>query len=329
MAKIKYEFLDHYQAAHGVPLRSRLFADIHSVSHSAQRVAVLANLALSLPAMRWLGERFLGVTRRRVLPRLAAQTFRVWYARHRPPAGSAHRPAVVLFVDTYTDFNHPEIGVAAVQVLESAGHRVELAEHGCCGRPMISKGRLAHARVAARRVVAALAPFAERGVPIVGLEPSCLLTFRDEYRDLLPDDARAQSLAGGAVLIEEFLARLNDTGRLSLKWKPEPRRVRVHGHCYQKALTGTGALLGMLRLPGWDVSEINSGCCGMAGAFGYEAEHYALSMKIGEERLLPAVRATSADTVIAASGVSCRHQIEHGTGRAARHPIQCLAEALA
>ncbi|MBF8282669.1 MAG: FAD linked oxidase domain protein, partial [Anaerolineales bacterium] len=217
----------------------------------------------------------------------------------------------------------------AVRVLEAAGFEVLLADHGCCGRPMISKGLLDQAKAAAARTVNVLADFAERGIPVLGLEPSCLLTLRDETLDLLPDpSARAQRVADNAMLIEEFLSGLAERGELRLKWKPGPRRVLVHGHCYQKAVTGTGPLLQMLRLPGWEVSEINSGCCGMAGSFGYEAEHYRLSQTIGEERLFPAVRAAAPETLIAASGMSCRHQIEGGTGRKPKHPIELLADAL-
>jgi Fe-S oxidoreductase len=328
MAKLKYEFLAHYQAVHSVPVRSRMFAGIHGLSRVAQRLNLAANPVLALSPMRWLNEKALGISRHRRMPRFARQTFRDWHHR-RPASTRAPRSSVVLFADTYTNFNYPEIGMAAVHVLEAAGFQVLLADHGCCGRPMLSKGLLTQAKEAAARNLAALTHFAEQGLPIIGLEPSCSLSFRDEYLDLLPDDARARLVANKTVLIEEFLSSLAQQEELRLRFKPEPRQVLVHGHCYQKALTGTGALLDMLRLPGWDVSEINSGCCGMAGAFGYEAEHYALSMKIGEDRLFPSVRAANAKTEIVASGMSCRHQIEHGTGRAAKHPIQLLAEALA
>ena len=177
-------------------------------------------------------------------------------------------------------------------------------------------------------MIEALAPYAERGVPIIGLEPSCLLTLRDEYLDLLPHDPRARLVADHTLLIEEFLSLQAEQGKLNIAWKNEKKKVMVHGHCYQKALTGTDALLTLLRLPGWEVAEIDSGCCGMAGSFGYEAEHYDLSLKIGEDRLFPAVRAASLDARLAASGMSCRHQIEHGTGRIAKHPIVLLADAL-
>jgi FAD/FMN-containing dehydrogenase/Fe-S oxidoreductase len=331
MAKIKYEFLAQYQAVHGVPLRSRFFANIHGLSRLAHRFAPLLNPALRLPLVRRLNQKVLGIAPERVLPPFAAQSFRAWFERRQKGARlagpSPDRP-VVLFVDTFTNFNHPEIGQAAVRLLEAAGHRVVLADHGCCGRPMISKGLLSQARAAAQRNVATLAPFVEQAIPIVGLEPSCLLTLRDEYLDLLPDDPRARQVAGGAVMLEEFLAGQADRGELKLNWKPEPRRVLVHGHCYQKALVGTVPLLQMLRLPGWEVSEINSGCCGMAGSFGYEAEHYKVSQAMGEDRLFPAVRSAGADTLVAAAGMSCRHQIAHGAGRTPQHPVVLLAGAL-
>ncbi len=327
MAKIKYEFLAQYQAEHGVPLRARFFGNIHSLSRLVYRAAPLVNFALSLPPVRWLNEKVLGIAHQRVLPPFAGQSFQDWYRRHH--RADRRAKSVVLFNDTFTNFNHPEIGVAAVKVLEAAGYEVLLVNHGCCGRPMISKGLLDQAKATVARNVSVLADFAERGIPILGLEPSCLLTLRDEYLDLLPDDPRAQRVAGRAMLIEEFLSDLADRGELQLKWKPDARRVLVHGHCYQKALTGTKPLLQMLSLPGWEVREIDSGCCGMAGSFGYEAEHYGLSQTIGEERLFPAVRGADTQTLVAASGMSCRHQIEGGTGRAPKHPIQLLADALA
>jgi len=329
MAKIKYEFLAQYQAVHGVSLRSRFFGNIHALSRLTHRLALFVNPLLRLSLTRALNEKILGIARQRLLPPFAAQSFRDWYRAHTSRATAHASRSVVLFTDTFTDFNHPEIGRAAVRVLEAAGYEVLLADHGCCGRPMISKGLLDQARTTAERNVKALFAFVERGIPIVGLEPSCLLTLRDEYLDLLPDDPRAQPVAQQTRLIEEFLAGLAERGELNLKWKAEPQSVLVHGHCYQKALTGTEALLQMLRLPGWEVKEINSGCCGMAGSFGYEAEHYRISQAIGEERLFPAVSAASPEVSVAASGMSCRHQILHGTDRVPRHPIELLAAGLA
>ncbi|MFQ5409033.1 MAG: (Fe-S)-binding protein, partial [Anaerolineales bacterium] len=327
MAKIKAEFLAQYYAQNGVPLRARLFANINALSRLAHPLAGLANFALGLAPVRWANEKVVGISRQRRLPRFASKTFR---QIANPQSQIANPQSVVLFVDTFTDYNHPEIGVAALKLLTAAGFAVEIVpQQGCCGRPMISRGLLEQARERARANVAALAPFAKRGIPIVGLEPACLLTLRDEYLALLPGDAAAQALAQQAVMIEEFLAQEARAGDLSLAWKPEQRNVLVHGHCYQKALVGTGPLLAMLRLPGWDVAEIPSGCCGMAGSWGYEAEHYEISAAVGEDRLFPAVRGADSGTVIAAAGTSCRDQIGHFTERKAIHPVVLLAEALA
>jgi Fe-S oxidoreductase len=197
---------------------------------------------------------------------------------------------------------------------------VRLESRGCCGRASISKGRLDQARAQAAAMVARLAPEAERGVPIVGVEPSCLLTLREEFLQLLPDDPRAAAVARQARLIEELLVD-------ELPPRALERRVVFHGHCHQKALAGTEATVALLRRTGAEVAELDAGCCGMAGSFGFEAEHYELSMKIGEDRLFPAVRDAPPGTAIAATGVSCRQQIAHGTGRTARHPVQIVFDA--
>jgi Fe-S oxidoreductase len=218
-----------------------------------------------------------------------------------------------------------------VKVLAAAGFAVQLVDkRRCCGRPMISKGLLAQARQNAKHNVALLAPLAAQGIPIVGLEPSCIAALRDEYPDLLRSEA-ARLVAANSFFIEEFLTRLAGEGQLKLPFARslEPRRVLVHGHCYQKALTGTAPLLKMLRLrPNTSIEEISAGCCGMAGAFGYEKEHVAVSLACGEDRLFPAVRAAAEQTVIVAAGISCRHQITAGTGRRVVHPITLLADAL-
>ncbi|MCH8840263.1 MAG: hypothetical protein IH831_06220 [Planctomycetes bacterium] len=192
---------------------------------------------------------------------------------------------------------------------------------------MISKGLVEQARAAARDCVDRLAPFAEQGIPIVGLEPSCLLTLRDEIMSLLPDDPRTKTIAQQAYLFEEFIAKLADEGTLNLKFSEQVRHVLLHGHCHQKALVGTEPSKQTLALAGCEVEEVDSGCCGMAGSFGYEAEHYEISLAMGERRLLPAVRSASADTVIVAAGVSCRQQIKHATSRQALHPAEVLHAA--
>ncbi|HJW82675.1 MAG TPA: FAD-linked oxidase C-terminal domain-containing protein [Anaerolineae bacterium] len=330
MSRLKVEFLAHYQARHGIPLRSRLFAHVATLNRWGSRARRLVNWGYRNPLVRAVLDRTLGIDRRRAPPALAPRTFHDWFRRHPRPA-SAPRGRIVLWDDTYLTYNEPEIGQAAARVLEAAGFQVELvADRRCCGRPMISKGLLEEARANATHNVARLAPLAAEGIPIVGLEPSCIATFRDEYPSLLPTDA-AREVAANTFFIEEFITHLAQRGELNLPFSvPEKmRRVLVHGHCYQKALATTTPLLAMLRLlPNTSVDEILSGCCGLAGAFGYEREHYEISMACGEDRLFPALRAAAPETLIAAAGISCRHQIRHGTGRQAVHPIVILADAL-
>jgi FAD/FMN-containing dehydrogenase/Fe-S oxidoreductase len=325
MAKLKYEFLHHYHRAHGWPLRDRLMAHVAGLDRWAAWAPSLANRAARWRVTRWTLDRWLGLDRRRPLPPLALEPFPVWFRRHRPPA-EAPRGAVVLFHDTFTTYHAPQVGQAAVALLEAAGYRVVLVDRRCCGRPLISKGLLDEARRHAAWNVARLHPWAARGVAIVGLEPSCLLTFRDEVVDLLRSE-QARTVARQALLLEEFLLRERERG-LALAFPSGTRRALVHGHCHQKALVGTGPTLAALRWAGYEVTEVDAGCCGMAGAFGFEREHYELSVRIGERRLGPAVRATPPDHEVVAPGISCRQQIEHLTGRRARHPAEALWRAL-
>lgn len=241
---------------------------------------------------------------------------------------------MVLFADTFMRFYHPEVGQAAVAVLEGLGYRVDVPELGCCGRPMISKGLLDLARACARQTLARLAAAAPEGVPVVGCEPSCLLTFRDEIPDLVPGE-QARRVARQAVLIDEFLHRHIrqhgwpvPPGTASGSGPAAGRRVLLHGHCHQKALVGMRPAREVLQAAGCVVEEVDAGCCGMAGSFGFEREHYDLSLAIGERRLLPAVRSQPPDVEVAATGTSCRQQIAHGTGRPARHLVEVLARAL-
>ncbi|MDR7483658.1 MAG: FAD-linked oxidase C-terminal domain-containing protein [Armatimonadota bacterium] len=344
MAKLKAEFLARYHETHGVPLRARLFADIHRLSRAGAALAPLSTwLAQSAPA-RWALERLAGVDRRRPLPPFARPTFDAWWRRHagargsrRAAATAAPRPPVVLFADTFLRFSYPEVGRAAVRVLEHLGYDVRVPPVACCGRPMISKGLLDRAAAQARENVRRLVPYARAGVPIVGCEPSCLLTFRDEAPDLLPGED-AQTVARAALLLDEFLSRHVQahgwpaSGAAARTPAPvaggAPRRVLLHGHCHQKALVGLQAAVGVLRAAGCEVEVVDAGCCGMAGSFGFEREHYDLSLAIGERRLLPAVRRQPPEVAIVAMGVSCRQQIVHGTGRRATHLAEVLAAML-
>jgi FAD/FMN-containing dehydrogenase/Fe-S oxidoreductase len=324
MAKLKYEFLHHYYQANGLPLRNKLFGRIERLNRAAAHLPALANWLTNLGPTRRLLERVAGIDRRRPLPPVASQTFTAWF-RQRPPGGAGNRGEVVLFHDTFVTYNTPEIGRAAVELLEGAGYRVVLVDKKCCGRPLISKGMLAEAREHAVWNVARLAPYAARGVSIVGLEPSCLLTLRDESVDLLRTD-EAYAVARQSVLLEEFLLRERERG-LTLAFGAAGRRALLHGHCHQKALVGTVPTVAVLRWAGFEVSEVDSGCCGMAGSFGFEREHYDISVALGNRRLAPAVKA-AADAEIVAPGISCRQQIEHLTGRRARHPAEVLRSAV-
>jgi FAD/FMN-containing dehydrogenase/Fe-S oxidoreductase len=332
MAKIKFEFLAHYYEHHPVSLRTRLFADIARWSRlGSGPLAPLANWSLNNGLVRWGLERFMGITRRRKLPEFARQPFTQWFKARRNGQrdGSQGGKKVVLFNDTFNTYNYPEVAISATEVLEAVGFEVILPGHKCCGRPMVSKGLVDKARNAAQDTVEHLAPFAQQGIPIVGLEPSCLLTMRDEYAALLPDDPRVSVVADHCYTFEEFFAQLAKEGDLPLEFEQQGVKLLLHGHCHQKSLVGTTPSQRTLSLiPDAQVNEIDSGCCGMAGAFGYEAEHYEISMAMGERRLLPAVREQDEETLIVAAGVSCRQQIQHGTGREALHPAQALRRAL-
>jgi FAD/FMN-containing dehydrogenase/Fe-S oxidoreductase len=335
MAKIKFEFLAHYYERHGVPLRAKLFGDIAFWSRlSSGLTAPLANWSLQNGLVRWSLEKFAGISRQRQLPQFAATPFTRWFKQRQKVRNSQPQTKnpkkAVLFNDTFSTYNYPHIAIAATEFLEAAGFEVILPGHNCCGRPMISKGLVNQARRAAQETVERLVPLAQQGLPIVGLEPSCLLSMRDEYYYLLPQ-ARSQVklVAEHCYTFEEFIARLADEGQLNLSFTGEAREVLLHGHCHQKALVGTGPSKRVLSLPSaYRVTEVNSSCCGMAGSFGYEAEHYHISMAMAEQRLLPAVRKQSQETIIAAAGVSCRQQIKHGTGRQALHPAEILRDAL-
>jgi len=325
MAKLKYEFLAHYNEENGTPLRSRMFARIHSFGKMASLWPGLANTVMGRPIVRKLLDRYLGIDARRKLPPIATQTFEGWFKKRNRPAPAVSTGKVVLFHDTFIDFNYPEIGRATTTLLEAAGYEVALANRQCCGRPMISKGLPEEARANASFNVSQLSSFVERGYSIVGCEPSCILTFRDEYPDLLKGSA-VQSVAASSFLLEEFIVREKKEGRWRLDLKKQPQKALIHGHCHEKALIGSRFLKETMALA-YDVEEIDSGCCGMAGSFGFEKEHYDISMAIGQRRLFPAVK-QQPNTVVVAPGVSCRQQLEHATGRKALHPAEALLLAL-
>ena len=326
MAKLKYEFLDHYHRVNGLPLRNRLFGGIERLNRIGSQFAPLSNWVVGSGLNRWLMEKLAGIDRRRPLPQFAGVTFEDWFDGRKPESDGA-KGEVVLFHDTFNNFNTPNVAVATTRLLERLGYHVLLVNKRCCGRPMISKGMLGEAKNNAAWNVDQLAEYAERGVPIVGMEPSCLLTLRDEYPDFLRTND-AKLVARNSFLLEEFLLQERDTGKVSLSFGANGRKALLHGHCHQKALVGTVPTVALLKGAGFEVSEVDSGCCGMAGSFGFEKEHYDLSLTIGNRRLAPAVKSASAEVEIVAPGISCRQQIEHLTGRKAKHTAEVLWEVL-
>ncbi|HEY7966191.1 MAG TPA: FAD-linked oxidase C-terminal domain-containing protein [Solirubrobacteraceae bacterium] len=331
MASLKSEFLAQYQEIHGTPLRSRVFAAIRLLNRIGAATAPLSNVPGRIQLLRRGLDRGLGIAAQRPLPRFERDTLIRWFARRAAPLATAPRGEVVFLADSFTTFTEPAIGRACVELLERAGWRVHLHSRGCCGRASLSKGLLEQARSMATGLVDQLAPYAERGVPIVGCEPSCVLTLRDEYLDLLADDPRARTVADQVRLVPELLLAAIDDG--SLRLDPASalagRRIVVHAHCHEKAVTGTRATVELLRrIPGASVEEIDAGCCGMAGSFGFESEHYELSMRIGGLRLFPRLAAEDPEVIVAATGVSCRQQIAHGTDRRARHPVELIRSAV-
>ncbi|CAN5763175.1 FAD-binding and (Fe-S)-binding domain-containing protein [soil metagenome] len=337
MAKIKTEFLAHYYEKNGAPVRVRAMADIHRASKLASRTPKLANLGMRSPVGRQAMKR-LGVHEERTPSPYATTTFEQWWSRHKAkrdrddagPERLISRGEVVYFHDTFTEFNFPRVGRAAVRLLEAAGFQVIVeTRRSCCGRPFYSKGLVQEARKLAEENVKVLAPYARRGIPIIGSEPSCILMFRDEYLDLLGHaNEEARAVASQTFMIDEYLARLDRSEEgAGIRWREDRNRdVLFHGHCHQKTVVGIGPSMRMLEASGLNPRESGAGCCGMAGSFGFETEHYEVSRKVGEERLFPAVRASDDDTVIAVAGVSCRQQIEHFTDRRTRHIAEVLAE---
>ena len=339
MAKMKVEFLGHYKKKHGLTLRDRLVAFLPRYAPLASRFSGLMNLRNALPGAAALSEKFTGLSARRALPTWHRQPFHDREAAAGGQGAAAAPQAgreVVLLVDTFNRFFEPENARAAVAVLQAAGYTVHTAKAAdgdrplCCGRTFLSAGLVDEAKAEARRSLDALKPYVERGVPVVGLEPSCLLGLRDEWQSMLPK-AEAGPVGAASFLFEEFLARELSAGRLQLPLKAiEQTKVVLHGHCHQKAFDAMPAVEQVLRLvPGLSVETIEATCCGMAGSFGYEAEHYETSMKIGELSVLPKMRAAASDALLVADGTSCRHQIRDGAQRGAVHVARVLERALA
>lgn len=332
LAKLKAEFLQGYHDQHGVPLRTRLIAGLDRVHGLGSLAPWLHNfLITSRWTAPWL-KRLAGFSPQRALPRLQPVSLRKWDRRRGGSEPAGPQGSVILFCDEFTNHLDTPVGIAAVELLQALGYGVRIVPHRESGRAAISKGLLRKARGIATDNVRMLHPWLGRADWIVGIEPSAILSLVDEYPELVPGDLRSQAreLAGRTLLIDDFFSQEILAGKIrSSSFHDTARVVRLHGHCHQKALTSLASTVRMLQVPeNYRVRLIPSGCCGMAGSFGYEAEHFEVSMKIGELVLFPAIREEPAENLIAAPGTSCRHQIHDGTGREALHPVQILHAAL-
>jgi FAD/FMN-containing dehydrogenase/Fe-S oxidoreductase len=335
MAKLKAEFLQHYYDANGVPFRSKLIANFSKSSQLGAIMPGMYNFVMTNKGISDMVKKFSGFAVERSMPTMYKTTLRKWFEKHKKAEGEGQKTGgkkVYLFCDEFTNYNDTEIGIKAILLLEKLGYEVEIPEHTESGRAWLSKGLLRDAKKIAQKNISMLSPIINKDAPLVGIEPSAILTFRDEYEDLADDDqlATAKELSSNVYLIDEFITKEIAKGNISKEqFTKERRLIKLHGHCQQKAWNALSASVNMLSLPeNYKVETIPSGCCGMAGSFGYEKEHYDISMQIGELVLLPTVRKQPEDVIIAAPGTSCRHQIKDGTGRKAKHPVEILYDAL-
>ena len=323
MARTKSEFLHQYRLEHGTSLRSRVLAAAEGVAIWGSRLAPLSNWVLGSRISRWLSERVLGIDRRREIPKSASRTFLAWWKARDAPrpegiVGIAGSRRVAIFADTFTNFYEPEHGIATVRMAEKLGIEVVVPPRVCCGRPLISKGFLDQARTQAAATAEALFPLARDGLPIVFCEPGCYSAVRDDHPLLLRGEIRekAEEVAAACLTFEEWAeSALGSSQGRAPEIAGGPTNILLHGHCHQKALVGLGPATRLLsRIPGCQVVDADGGCCGMAGSFGYEREHYSISKAVGERKLFPAIRQNGPDTAVVAPGFSCRQQIRHFTG---------------
>ncbi len=331
MAKLKAEFLQHYYDANGVPLRSKLIANFTATAKLGSLAPSIYNFVMGNVVTGSLIKALSGFAIKRSMPKLSKQTLHNWYQKNYTPPVNPIK-TIYLFCDEFTNYNDAAIGVKAIKLLTALGYEVVIPEHGESGRTWLSKGLVRKAKVIANKNIQLLSKVVTAQHPIIGLEPSAILTFRDEYPDLATDDNldAAKALAINSFFIDEFLAKEMEAGVISKdKFTKESKSILLHGHCQQKAVGSLADSVKVLSFPeNYKVETIASGCCGMAGSFGYEEEHYEVSMNIGELVLFPKVRANKETCTIAAPGTSCRHQIKDGTGAKALHTVEVLFEAL-
>jgi FAD/FMN-containing dehydrogenase/Fe-S oxidoreductase len=331
ITKYKAEFLQHYYDERGIPLRTRAIARIGHLNRLGAIFPGIFNAIAGNAFTAGILKKILGFAPQRNIPRLHRTTLRRWLKRHPLPAGTEGRK-IFVFADEFTNYNDAETGITAIKLLRKLGYDPLIPVHRFSGRTFLSKGLVRKAARLAKQNVMLLEGIVTEENPLIGIEPSAILTFRDEYPDLLSGEAgeKASALAPHCYTIEEFISGEFNEGRISRKmFTEDAAMIKFHGHCYQKAVGSVESSLNMLGIPkNYVVEEIKSGCCGMAGSFGYEKEHYELSMKVGELVLFPAVRKAGEALIISAPGTSCRQQIMDGTGRSALHPVEVLYRAL-
>ncbi|MDH5608605.1 MAG: 4Fe-4S dicluster domain-containing protein, partial [Cyclobacteriaceae bacterium] len=333
MAKLKAEWNYQSYKAKGVPLRTRMIGHFTLAMKLASKMPWAYRFVFDHRLTASVAKRIAGFATQRSMPDISSVTLTRWIKKQFRPTTTNEDRSIYFFVDEFTNFNDGEIGKKALLLLDKLGYDIRFVPHAESGRTYLSKGLLDQALDVCRKNVNLFYPIVSEQVPLVGIEPSTILTFRDEYIDMLRGEEKemARKVAKNTLTIEEFLAREMDKGNISSsQFVTTPRKIKVHGHCHQKALSSLTPTKKILKLPAnYDVQMIPSGCCGMAGSFGYEKEHFDVSMQIGELVLFPTIRQQSEDVLIAAAGTSCRHQIKDGTGRRALHPVEILVEALA
>jgi len=331
VAALKAEFQYQYQKANGKSLRSKAFANNAQMNRMASMVPGLANFLFTNKITSGIAKKMMGVAPQRSLPKLSKQSLWSYYQKHKLELEvSDPIKTVYLFNDEFTNFLDAKIGIDALELLSKLNYRVKIIENHESGRGHISKGFLEEAKVLANKNIDIFKDLISSETPLIGIEPSAILSFRDEYLRLAEDPSAAEKFSKNCFIIEEFLKNEIAAGNIKASsFTSEEKIIKIHAHCHQKALSNSAVTFDILNLPkNYKVTIISSGCCGMAGSFGYEKEHYEISMNIGEQSLFPAVRKSPSETIIAANGTSCRHQIFDGTKREAKHPVSVLREAL-
>jgi Fe-S oxidoreductase len=328
VASFKAEFLYQYQKEYKPSLRTRLFANNVKYNQLGSIVPTLTNLMLN----NIITKKILGIAPKRSIPKLASKTLIKWYKQHKVRLSSANKKngKLYLFCDEFTNYYDVQVGIDAIELLNKLDYQVEIIDHEESGRSFISRGFLDEAKIVADKNITIFKDFINSETPLIGIEPSAILTFRDEYLRLADNKESANAIANNTFTIEEFIKNEAQKGNIkSTQFTNASKTIKIHGHCHQKALSSVEDTFHMLNLPkNYEVTIINSGCCGMAGSFGYEKEHYDISMQVGEQSLFSKIRKFDTKTEVCASGTSCRHQIFDGTKKVSSHPIQTLYRSL-